>query len=223
MEFQMAFSIETLRFKKRITLITLVGILLVAFTLPQPAAADGDQSILPSLPSFIATVRDGNPDALRGIYVASVMATPVMQQPVGNPWFISSEPNPVTQFSVASEVGNIGLLAHNYLAGEYFQNITENDTIVLIYGDGRTHSFKVTSIQHYQAGDPLNPWSTFKDLNSGEALTAEQLFNKVYRGEFHVTLQTCIEQDGNESWGRLFIIAVPIDVLSDFTKKTDIQ
>lgn len=219
----MALSIKTLRFKSRIAFIALIGIFLVVFTLPQPVAADGVQSSLPSLPAFIASVRDGNPDALRGIYIANVIAAPIMQQPVGNPWFISSEPDPVTQFSVASEVGNIGLLAHNYLAGEYFQNITENDTIVLIYGDGSTHNFKVASIQQYQAGDPLNPWSTFKDLNSGEAFSAEQLFNKVYRGDYHVTLQTCIEHDGNESWGRLFIIAVPIGVQSDFMKQINIE
>ena len=219
----MALSIKTLSFKSRIAFITLIGIFLVVFTLPQPVAADGVQSSLPSLPAFIDSVRDGNPDALRGIYIANVIAAPIMQQPVGNPWFISSEPDPVTQFSVASEVGNIGLLAHNYLAGEYFQNITENDTIVLIYGDGSTHSFKVASIQQYQAGDPLNPWSTFKDLNSGEAFSAEQLFNKVYRGDYHVTLQTCIEYNGNESWGRLFIIAVPIGVQSDFVKQINIK
>ncbi len=218
----MALSIKTLQFKNRILFIALTGIFLVVFTLPQTVAADGVQSSLPSLPAFIDSLRDGNPDALRGIYIANVMAAPIMQQPSGNPWFISNDPNPVTQFSVASEVGNIGLLAHNFLAGEYFKNITENDTIVLIYGDGSTRSFKVVSIQQYQAGDPLNPWSTFKELNSGEALTAEQLFNKVYRGEYHVTLQTCIEQDGNESWGRLFIIAVPIEVESDFTKQIDI-
>ncbi len=218
----MALSIKTLQFKNRILFIALTGIFLVVFTLPQTVAADGVQSSLPSLPAFIDSLRDGNPDALRGIYIANVMAAPIMQQPSGNPWFISNDPNPVTQFSIASEVGNIGLLAHNFLAGEYFKNITENDTIVLIYGDGSTRSFKVVSIQQYQAGDPLNPWSTFKELNSGEALTAEQLFNKVYRGEYHVTLQTCIEQDGNESWGRLFIIAVPIEVESDFTKQIDI-
>ncbi|HRJ74870.1 MAG TPA: hypothetical protein PLX90_02685, partial [Anaerolineales bacterium] len=54
------------------------------------------------------------------------------------------------------------------------------------------------------------PYSNFIDLNTQEFLTAEGLFNKVYRGDFHVTLQTCIEKDGDLSWGRLFIIAKPI-------------
>ncbi|MCL4268439.1 MAG: hypothetical protein KJZ72_02790, partial [Anaerolineales bacterium] len=52
--------------------------------------------------------------------------------------------------------------------------------------------------------------SDFRDLETESILTAEQLFNQVYRGEFHLTLQTCIENEGNSSWGRLFIIAKPV-------------
>jgi len=40
-------------------------------------------------------------------------------------------------------------------------------------------------------------------------LTAEQLFNRVYRGDRHVTFQTCIDANGDISWGRLFVIAIP--------------
>jgi len=35
------------------------------------------------------------------------------------------------------------------------------------------------------------------------------LFRLVYRGERHITFQTCIEAYGNGSWGRLFVIAKP--------------
>ncbi|MFN3491076.1 MAG: hypothetical protein ACK40V_02555, partial [Anaerolineales bacterium] len=58
---------------------------------------------------------------------------------------------------------------------------------------------------------PLSPYSNFIDLETEEFLTAEGLFNKVYRGDFHVTLQTCIEKDGSLSWGRLFIVAKPLN------------
>jgi hypothetical protein len=40
-------------------------------------------------------------------------------------------------------------------------------------------------------------------------LTTEQMFNKAYRGDRHVTFQTCIEANGEPSWGRLFVIATP--------------
>ena len=60
-----------------------------------------------------------------------------------------------------------------------------------------------------EALDPTNPYSTFRDLASAERLTAEQLFKKVYRGDRHVTFQTCMEANGDLSWGRLFVIATP--------------
>jgi hypothetical protein len=31
-----------------------------------------------------------------------------------------------------------------------------------------------------------------------------------YNGAAHVTFQTCILQDGNSSWGRLFVTAIPV-------------
>jgi hypothetical protein len=42
-----------------------------------------------------------------------------------------------------------------------------------------------------------------------ETLTAEQMFKRVYLGDRHVTFQTCIKAYGNQSWGRMFVIAVP--------------
>jgi hypothetical protein len=111
---------------------------------------------------------------------------------------------------MASEVGNIGLLAHNHLAGSSFANIKDGDRIILIYGDGHLESFLVERIEQYQALSPLSPYSQFKDLATESVLTAEDLFREVYRGEYHLTLQTCIDNQGNSSWGRLFIIAKPI-------------
>jgi hypothetical protein len=45
-------------------------------------------------------------------------------------------------------------------------------------------------------------------------LTVDQLFGKVYRGERHVTFQTCIANPESPSWGRLFVIAVPKEQLA---------
>jgi hypothetical protein len=35
------------------------------------------------------------------------------------------------------------------------------------------------------------------------------MFKRVYLGDRHVTFQTCIKAYGNQSWGRMFVIAVP--------------
>ena len=95
--------------------------------------------------------------------------------------------------------------------GSFFSNIQQGDLIVQVYGDGHTETFMAQSIQHYQALDPFNPYSQFKDLETQTTFTAEELFNNVYRGDYHLTLQTCIENNGNSSWGRLFIVATPTE------------
>lgn len=189
----------------------LAAVLLSLFILtPAPVFAKEQTDALPSLQNFIESVKDGSINTLRGIYVQDVMAFPVVQQPSGNPGYVSANPAAVTQFKMAAEMGNIGLLAHNYLAGADFSKLKKNDTITLVYGNGHTQSFIVDDILEYQALSPLSPYSDFKDLAAQKTLTAEQLFNKVYRGDFHLTLQTCIQKDGDLSWGRLFIIAKPV-------------
>ncbi|NJN79452.1 MAG: hypothetical protein HC797_02740 [Anaerolineales bacterium] len=198
------------RIKNQVLIVTLLSVFISSLFPFTQASADEASNSIPTISSFIESVKDGNPASLRGIYVRGVMAHPIIQQPYGNPGFVSSVNDTVTQFSIASEVGNIGLLAHNYLAGVDFSALKTGDIITLVYGDGHTQSFLVEEILQYQATSPLSPYSNFIDLNTQELLTAEQLFNKVYRGDFHVTLQTCIEKDGELSWGRLFIIAKPM-------------
>ena len=199
------------QFRNKIIALAMLGVLTLASVLPAQAYALDEPAPLPTLPEFVETVKDGNPNALRGVYVAGVMASPIAQQPMGNPGYVSDAGNAVTQFSMASEAGNIGLLAHNYLAGANFFQLQVGNVITLVYGDGRTQSFIVADLQHYQALSPLSPYSSFKDLETGTVLDVEQLFHRVYRGGFHLTLQTCIENEGNPTWGRLFVIATPVN------------
>jgi len=204
----MASRFQSTQFKNRISAGSLVILLACVLALPMTAYAKGTPS---ALEAFVESVKDGNAASLRGVYVPNVMAFTVEQQPAGYPGYVSEADSVVTQFSIAAEVGNIGLLAHNTHAGAFFSNIQQGNLIVLVYGDGHTETFMVQSIQRYQALDPYNPYSQFKDVDAQTTLTAEDLFNKVYRGDYHLTLQTCIENNGNASWGRLFIVAVPVD------------
>ena len=80
----------------------------------------------------------------------------------------------------------------------------------LVYGDGRIENFVVVELLAYQALQPNSPYSSFRNLYAAdETLSAEQMFKRVYFGDRHVTFQTCIEQGGEPSWGRLFVIAIP--------------
>jgi hypothetical protein len=133
------------------------------------------------------------------------------QQPPGNINFVTSFPNYVTEYSEASKHGSIGLLAHNYLAGQHFFQIAPGQEIKLGYSDKKTELFLVTEIKKYQALYPNSPSSDFIDLATGERLSAFQLFENIYAEQTsQLVLQTCISANQNLTWGRLFIIAKPV-------------
>lgn len=167
------------------------------------------ETALPDYQRFVEIIRNGQKGVLRGVYVPGVMALPIVQQPVGNPGFVSHNNDEITQFKMAADAGVVGLLAHNFLSGAVFKNLSVGDEVRLIFGDGVVEYFVVDQVLQYQALQPYSPNSDFRDLETNVTISANQLFGKVYRGERHVTFQTCIEADGNSSWGRLFIVAQP--------------
>ena len=189
---------------------------LVLFVTPAPVLALNNlvddhnaENTLPDYGKFFESVQNGQEGVLRGVYVPGVLALPIVQQPVGYPGFVSQNDNEITQFRMAAEVGNVGLLAHNYLSGSIFTDLAPGQEVRLIYGDGQVEYFTIVEILEYQALQPYSSNSEFRDLESDITITAQELFRKVYRGDRHVTFQTCIEANGNSSWGRLFIIAQP--------------
>jgi hypothetical protein len=172
-------------------------------------AAAAAPSAFPALEAFASKVVDGQADQLLGMYVPEVLALRVVQQPAETPEFVSPRQNIATQFQSASTLGSTGLLAHNYLAGEKFSLLQEDQELFLIYGDGRTAKFIVSEILEYQALQPDSPYSEFIDLQTNARLSASRLFSKIYSRSGQVILQTCIAVDREESWGRLFVIAEP--------------
>ncbi|HWQ04148.1 MAG TPA: hypothetical protein VN452_02200 [Longilinea sp.] len=170
-----------------------------------------DFARLPSLREFIPSITNGNPKQLVGVFINQTMALRVVQQPASNPGFVSSAPEVVTQFSLASQYGTIGLLAHNTAAGQAFDDIHSGQKIILIYGNGDLKYFMVEQIRQFQALSPTSPYSNFTDLaNSEKLLSAENLFYQIYQSKGNLVFQTCIERDNELSWGRLFVIAHPI-------------
>jgi hypothetical protein len=198
------------------------GLLLVLFVSiffnPIPAQALENQEALPAFSEFSKTVQNNQAGVLRGAYVSDVLALPIVQQPAGNAGYVSSNDGEITQFGMASQFGNVGLLAHNNLSGRLFSKLAVGQEVRLVYGDGKVEYFVIKQILKYQALQPTSPYSSFRDLTNDENLTAEQVFNKVYRGDRHVTFQTCIEANGNLSWGRLFVVAQPRAHYSGFNR-----
>lgn len=163
----------------------------------------------PDFTDFVKLVENGNVEGLSGVYIPNVLALPVIQQPAGNAGYVSGRDDEATQFAMASHYGNIGLLAHNYLSGRLFSHLVVGEEVRLVYGDGKVEYFVITEVLRYQALEPNSEWSSFRNLDNYDVLSTEQMFTRAYAGDRHVTFQTCIESNGNSSWGRLFVIAVP--------------
>jgi hypothetical protein len=181
-------------------------------------AGSNSEATLPNFSEFSQLVQNGEADVLRGVYVANTLALPVIQQPSGNPGYVSNYEGQLTQFSMASQFGNLGLLAHNHLAGKSFSQLAVGQEVRLVYGNGKVEYFVITEILGYQALQPTSVQSAFRDLATDATITANQLFERVYTGEHHLTFQTCIEANGNLSWGRLFIVAEPKVQNSNFDR-----
>jgi hypothetical protein len=166
-------------------------------------------TIAPSLAQFIEQVKNGSAQEITGLYINNLLSYPVIQQPSDQPAFVSQNVNMVTQFQSASAFGSLGFVAHNTLAGLKFSEIKNGDLISVVYGDGRFFQYQVRQIRRLQAVQPNNPYSSFIDISNGQRLTVEAVFFQTYGVRNQLVLQTCISSQGLETWGRLFVIAVP--------------
>lgn len=185
---------------------------LIPVTGSQPDASVKDvaaTSSTPTLGIFSVQVNNGNSQQITGLFSEDVFALPVLQQPGGHPEYVNTKDNTVTQFSMATSYGSLGFLAHNFLAGRFFSSLSKDGHIDIVYGDGHFQSYTIVEIRSFQATSPSSVQSNFLDLATGDTLTAAQLFYQTYGVEGNLVLQTCISAHGNDSWGRLFVIAVP--------------
>jgi hypothetical protein len=204
----MALKTRTLRTSLNASLLLAIFISLFFNAVPA-LALEKDDAAIPEFSEFVAVVRDGQVGLLRGVYVPGVLAFPIVQQPADNANYVSSDDGTITQFNMAAQYGNVGLLAHNYLSGRFFFDLAVGQEVRLVYGDGKVETFVITQILKYQALQPSSPYSSFRGLESNDTLTAAQMFQKAYLGDRHVTFQTCIAAYGNSSWGRIFVVATP--------------
>ncbi|MCD6355706.1 MAG: hypothetical protein J7L66_00350 [Anaerolineaceae bacterium] len=146
---------------------------------------------------------------ISGVYFGKNRFLRVVDQPSNNPAFVSNISNTATNFQMASKYGNIGLIAHNYLGGRFFEDLKIGDDIHVMDGFGHTKIYRVKEIIRYHAVNPRSIRSNFIDLKNNRLYSANDVFKRVYKGSHHLVLQTCIKRGKNEEWGRKFIIAYP--------------
>ena len=162
--------------------------------------------------TFVDLIRTGDAEKIVGIFAEQELALRVVYQPSNNPGFVSTINGIATYFLLPYRIANNhGFLAHNYLSGGLFFNLQLGDIVQVIWGDGYYEDFEVLEVQAYQALSPKSSSSRFVNLTTGDNLSASSLFTRVYGGSYHTTLQTCIAQGDEDSWGRIFIIAPPTE------------
>src|ERR1700690_3179674 len=133
---------------------------------------------LPNLSSFASSIQNGEGKILGGAYVDGLFALPILQQSGNDAAFVSTVDNTLTQFGMASLFGNVGLLAHNYLSGQFYFQLTTGMVIQLVFGDGRIETYQVTHIYRYRATSPNSVSSDFVDLDTLKTLTASELLDR---------------------------------------------
>jgi hypothetical protein len=190
---------------------------------PTQAASEDDTTVtlitdsqtevlaLPAFDRFVQSVANGNSNDRVGVFVEDQFQYPIVQQPANNPAFVTSNQGEVTEFRIVrQQTGNEGLIAHNYLAGGSFFNLQVGDVAQVVLGDGSVIEFEIFAIHDFQALSPNSPTSDFLNLDTGEKLSASELFYMVYGGELTLTFQTCINRNNVSTWGRTFVIGEEI-------------
>jgi hypothetical protein len=164
---------------------------------------------------FLKSVAGKNSNQVTGVYVPEHFALPVLQQPAGNAGFVATQDQTVTQFSTPKAYGTTGFLAHNFLSGKKFFDLHIGNEVFVVHGNGQQEKYRIAKIERYQALSPESPTSNFIDLADPKktVVSVNQVFEKIYTQPNRVVFQTCIEANGNASWGRIFVIAEKIEQL----------
>lgn len=161
----------------------------------------------PDLSSFVKNVSNGQIGKVRGVYAPGIFALPVIQQPKNKGTYVSNKRDYITQFAKAAENGTVGLLAHNYLSGALFYKLRPSQEVVVVFGDGSLHTYRITSIRQYQKLSPSDPHSRYLDLRSGQTFSSGQIFEEYYQRKHHLVFQTCLKSQRMLNWGLTFFTA----------------
>lgn len=177
----------------------------------QIAAREPVRAMPARLAEFADRLVNGQAGLVVGVYVPGVLEMQVEQQPEAQELYVSGERDVATQFDRAALNGVIGLLAHNTSSGILFYQMEAGADVFIVYGDGRLERYRVETISEFQKLQTFDPMSDFIDQSSGALLSSTEVFSRFYSGDRRVTFQTCLERNGDPSWGLRFIEAYPVE------------
>lgn len=179
---------------------------------PIPYADNGPNKEIVTEPDTLFNIfRDkvitGDAGKITGFYSLAVGGFYVIQQPSGRDGIVSPVEGVLTQFIRPAANGVIGLMAHNYSSGKWFSSFSKGDEFFIVYGDGSYDIYRYTESVRYRALDGKNVLTDFIDLSTGQHFDVDEVYDRVYGGKPHLTLQTCIQAENDLTWGRFFILA----------------
>lgn len=138
------------------------------------------------------------------VYISGVLDLKVEPQLNGDNLEITNDPEIVNQYSLAKG-GTVALMAHNYLAGQYFYQIREGDVVLLDFRDGHSRKYVVTDIIEFQRLNLL-----FISTETLQVYSERQFLNTFFQSRDYLVFMTCLEKSGNVSWGVTLFIALPL-------------
>lgn len=166
-----------------------------------------DSILAISLEDFASRVVSGDANRITGVYVPDFGGFYVIQQSSSNSGSVSPVNGVLTQFMRPASNRVIGLLAHNYASGFWFNKFPDESLIHVFFGDGRMETYQLRDKFRFEAVNSNSMESDFIDLDSGTKYSALQVYEEMYAGEPHLTLQTCIQNQDELNWGRMFLLA----------------
>ena len=97
---------------------------------------------------------------------------------------------------------SLAFTAHNTRSGALFLELYPGAPVS--YTDDL---YTVTEVIFMQALEPMDPAGDLIDMEDGTRRTAGETWDYIYNRPGALVLQTCVERDGLNEWGRLFVIA----------------
>ncbi len=107
---------------------------------------------------------------------------------------------PTDDKTIAKFVDNV-YIAHNHLAGQYFDNNVE-----ITYANGSISEYQESETIILQA---IDPYDISKGYTDGERIyTSDDIHYQIFSKG--IVFATCYNKDGQVGWGRKFIIMKPV-------------
>jgi hypothetical protein len=87
--------------------------------------------------------------------------------------------------------------------------LTIGQILWVFYTPHKTQAYEITTATSYQRLRQPESSDTYVRLDNQQELSTAAVFGEYYSGDHQLVLQTCLENEGDLSWGLYFVVAKP--------------